>query len=180
MGSILKLFGIGSGTAEQGEASQDTETVRRIVGELDQLEPDRARYLAAFAFLLSRVARADLEICDDESREMERVVAKHGGLPEAQAVLVVQIAKTQSGLLGGTENFTVAKQFAELASDDDKLGLVRCLFEIAAANDSISTVETNVIRQIVDELRLEHRAYAAIRSEFRDRLNVLRRPDDPD
>jgi hypothetical protein len=43
--------------------SQDeTETVRKIVRQLDNLEPERARFIAAFAYILSRVARADINI----------------------------------------------------------------------------------------------------------------------
>ena len=42
----------------------DTETVVRIVRELDKLEPQRARFLAAFAYVLSRVAGADDRISD--------------------------------------------------------------------------------------------------------------------
>ncbi|HEX8025512.1 MAG TPA: hypothetical protein VF484_04830, partial [Candidatus Limnocylindrales bacterium] len=40
----------------------DTETVRRIVDEIASLEPERARYLAAFAYILTRAAAADLDI----------------------------------------------------------------------------------------------------------------------
>lgn len=83
----------------------ETETVRRIVQHLDGLEPARARYIAAFAYILSRVARADMNISEVETREMERQVTKLSGLPAEEAVLVVQIAKTQATLFGGTENF---------------------------------------------------------------------------
>ena len=40
----------------------DTETVRKIVTALESMDPDRARFVAAFAFILCRVARADLHI----------------------------------------------------------------------------------------------------------------------
>ena len=39
----------------------DTDTVRRIVAELDWLDSDRVRYLAAFAYLPGRVAIAHRE-----------------------------------------------------------------------------------------------------------------------
>ena len=41
-------------TAADGQAhSPDTDTVRRIMAELERLEPARARYLAAFAYVLN-------------------------------------------------------------------------------------------------------------------------------
>ena len=52
-----------------------TDTVRKIVDALDRLEPQHARYLAAFGYILSRVARADLKVSPEETREMERIVA---------------------------------------------------------------------------------------------------------
>ncbi len=60
--SILELFGWqGDRKAQTPAASPaDTETVRKIAAELDRLEPEKARFIAAFAYILSRVARADL------------------------------------------------------------------------------------------------------------------------
>jgi hypothetical protein len=95
--------------------------VRKIAAALDRLDPDRARYIAAFAYILSRVARADLQISDVELREMERLVQEHGGLPEEQAVLVVQMAKTQSTLFGGVENFLVTREFDKIATREQKI-----------------------------------------------------------
>jgi len=82
--------------------SGDTDTVRRIVAELDQLDPSRARYLAAFAYVLSRVAGADLEISEVETARMVELLIRLGHLSEPQALLVVEIAKNQNRLFGGT------------------------------------------------------------------------------
>src|SRR4026209_338393 len=101
--SILDWLRASAGQASA--ASGDTETVRRIVAELDKLDPRRARHLAAFAYILSRVASADLHVSEVETAAMVGLVRREGDLPEAQAVLVVEMAKSQSRLSGGTENF---------------------------------------------------------------------------
>ena len=86
--SILEFLGFGQSRDDvSGESPAETETVRRIVDRLDHLEPERARFVAAFAYVLSRVAHADLKISEDETRAMERIVPDHGGLPEGQAVM---------------------------------------------------------------------------------------------
>jgi uncharacterized tellurite resistance protein B-like protein len=178
--SILELLGFRRDAGDGAPAaSAETETVRKIVEQLDHLEPERARYVAAFAYVLSRVAHADLEISADETREMERIVTRHGRLPEEQAVIVVQMAKTQSLLFGGTENFLVTREMNRIASCEDKLALLDCLFAVSAADTSISTIEDNVIRQIATELRLEHRDFISVRSRYRDRLAVLERTEPP-
>jgi uncharacterized tellurite resistance protein B-like protein len=174
--SILKLFGISGGDRDEASDPVQTETVRKIVAELDHLPPQRARFVAAFAYILSRVAHADMSISDDETRAMERVLVERGHLPEQQAVIVVQMAKTQNLLLGGTENYVVTREYNRLASHDEKLALLECLFAVSAADQSVSTIEANVIRQIADELKLEHREYVEVRSKFRDHLAVLKPP----
>ncbi len=152
----------------------DTETVRKITEQLDALDPEKARYLAAFAYVLSRIARADLKIDAGETREMERIVMEQSGLPEEQAIIVVQIAKHQNLLFGGTENFLVTREFNKISTREQKLSLLTCLFSVAAATNLISVAEDNEIRQVADELGLSHQDFIAIRSQFRDKLAVLR------
>lgn len=152
----------------------ETETVRKIVQQLDHLEPEKARFIAAFAYILSRVARADMNISDAETMEMEREVVRLSGLPDEQAVLVVQIAKTQATLFGGTENFLVTQEFNEMANDAQKLALLDCLFAVAAADEVISSVEEREIRLISEELRLEHDQFIGARYKFREYLAVFK------
>jgi uncharacterized tellurite resistance protein B-like protein len=172
--SILKYFGLETPDAAAGSA--ETQTVRQITAALDRMEPEQARYIAGFAYILSRVARADLKITEAETRAMERIVAERGRLPEAQAVIVVQLAKSHNLLFGGTENFLVTREFSRTASRDQKLALLDCLFEVAAAEARISAKEDNEIRQISNELGLDHRDFIAVRSGHRDQLAFLNQP----
>ncbi len=169
--SILKYLGLTPAAPSQEKT--ETETVRRITDALDRLEPERARYIAGFAYILSRVARADLKVTEKETRAMERIVADHAGLPEEQAILVVQIAKTQNRLFGGTEDFLVTREFRNTATREQRLALLDCLFAVAAAEGSVSAEEDNEIRQVSGELRLEHRDFIAIRSAYRGHLSFL-------
>jgi uncharacterized tellurite resistance protein B-like protein len=173
--SILEFLGLKKKERVE-EPSEETEAVRRIVQKLDQMEPERAKYVASFAYLLSRVAHADLEISEEETRAMERIVKEQGNLDGGQSVLVVQMAKTHAKLFGGTENFLVTREFNELATHEQKLGLLRCLFAVSAADESISSVEDNEIRQIASELSVDHRDYTALKAEFKDYLAVLKKP----
>ena len=180
MVSLLKqLFGLDEAVAPAAAPSAaETATVRKIVEALDRMEPERARYVASFAYILGRVAHADLDISVEETRAMERVMVERGGLPEDQAILVVQIAKSQNLLFGSTENYLVTREFGRLADRDGKLALLGCLFAVSAADKSVSTVEDNEIRKITEELKLDHHDFIAVRSEFRDYLSVLKKKPD--
>ncbi len=171
--SILKYLKLEP--TRSSPAGADTDTVRRITSALDKLEPERAKFIAAFAYILSRVARADLEISPEETGAMEEIVMEFAGLPEEQAVLVVQIAKSQNILFGATENFLVTREFNKIATTEQKLALLECLFRVSAADESISTVEDNEVSQIADELKIEHRDFIAVRSRYRDYLAVLKK-----
>ena len=161
-------------------ATGDTETVRRIVAKLEAMSPDEARYVAAFAYILGRVANADHEISAEETSAMEKAVERFGGLSEDEAVLVVQIAKSQNRLFGGTENFLVTREFSDIASRDQKLHLLDCLFAISAADNSISTVEEGHIRQVASELGFSHREYVEERARYSDKREVLKNLGGPD
>lgn len=175
--SLLRFFGLGGNLQEQaGSGTAETETVRKIVAELEQMEAERARYLAAFAYILSRVARADLKISERETHEMERIVMAHGHLPEEQAIIVVQIAKTQNMLFGETENFLVTREFNKIASREGKIALLHCLFAVSAADLSISTIEDNEISQVARELGLDHQEFISVRTSYREHLAVLKKP----
>ena len=165
----------------RGEASQpadgrgDTDTVRRIVAELDKLEPARARHVAAFAYVLSRVASADLHISDVEMRKIVEILQRVGGLPEVQALLVAEIAKSQNLLFGGTENFLVTREFKEIASDVERRELLDCLFAVSAADDAITGEEEGQVWQIASELGFQHREYIEARLAYSDKRTVFRK-----
>lgn len=172
MMSILELLGLKPRSDDRN--SEDTAAVRRIVAELDALPADRARWIAAFAYILSRIAHADLDVSEVESLEMVRQVATVGELPESQALLVVEIAKRQSSLFGGTENFLVTRQFREEASREERRRMLRCSLAVAAADNSISSVEEYEARRIATELGLEHAEFIEELKRYSAQREVLK------
>ncbi len=174
--SILKFLGLdrlGSGGSGGGDKS-GPETVRKIVDALDQLEPERARYIASFAYILSRVAHADHEISADEVRATERIVRELGGLQEEEAILVVQMAKTQTLLFGSTENYLVTREFYKMATHEQKLQLLESLFAVSSADENISSAEDSEIRRIASEMNLTRSDFNQARAEYTRFLEVLK------
>lgn len=137
--------------------------LRETLEALDHLEPNRARYLGAFAYLLGRVAHADQHVSPEETLKMEALVQEQGQLSQDQAMVVVQLAKASNLLFGGTANFLVAREFSSLASYDQKLALMRCLFALSAADEAISTAEEAEIHRIGNELRIDHADLVTLR-----------------
>ena len=182
MGLLESMFeSFRGGSPRMHEAGTDeTESVRRIVRSLDEMEPARARYLATFAYILGRVANADLEVSEEETREMERIVVDRGGIPPEQAVIVVKIAKSQNELFGGTEDFLVTREFNELADRNKKLQLLDCLYAVSASDQDVSTLEDNEIGKVANELHLTRAELAAARQGYIEYLGVLKKREEDD
>lgn len=175
-----RLFGADQSAAAPASAASavtsvdaETETVRRIVSTLESMPEAEARFLAGFAYILSRAAEADMRISDAETAEMERLVVTYGHLTEAQAIIVVEIAKTQARLNGGTEDFLVTREFTRTATLEQRLDLMRCCFLVGAADQSISAAESSVLSEIANELNLDDSQIAAIRGEFTDQFAAV-------
>jgi len=173
--SLLRFLGVGH-DAPAGGAGAESDAVRRVVAALDRMEPEAARHVARFAYVLGRVAGADQGVSAEETRLMERTVMERAGLTEEQAILVVQIAKSQQALFGGTEDYLVTREFASTATHEQKLALLHCCMAVAAVDADVSGPEDAAVREIAGELGLSHEEFIAARSEYRDALAVLKPP----
>jgi uncharacterized tellurite resistance protein B-like protein len=155
------------------DAEAETAVIRRITAQLDAMPEDRARYLAGYAYILSRAALADMQVTDEETAAMERTVIDVGAIPEAEAVLVVEMAKTQSKLYGATEDYIITRDWSTRATTDDKLALLRACYLVGAANGSISAEENAALGQIANEFQLDADQVRSVRAEFYEKLSVV-------
>jgi uncharacterized tellurite resistance protein B-like protein len=154
-------------------ASGETETVRRLVAELDSLPPERARLVASAAATLARAANADLHIDAEETALIERLLMERIGLPEAQAVMVAEMAKLQEITIGGAEGYTVTRGFREEATYEQRVNLLRACYAVGAADGSISADENATVNQLAKELDIAPDDTAAIRAEFHEQMSVI-------
>jgi uncharacterized tellurite resistance protein B-like protein len=169
---VFELLGFHSGGASS--ASPESGSLESIVEALESLGPDRAHFLAAFAFLLGRAAHADLRISADEVAKMEEIVRERGDLPPEQARLVVEIVRHEHHERGSTQSYLVAREFRRLASKDERRELLDCLFAVSAADDEISGREEKELRLVAEELGFSHREYVEVRSAYNDQRSVIR------
>jgi tellurite resistance protein len=155
------------------DSAAETATARRIVARLEALPPEEARYLACFAYVMSRAANADFDISAEETALMEHFAVESGGLDDAQAVLVVEMAKLQARSQGGTEDFVVTREFRSISTPEQRRALVRCCFAVAAADGTIGAEEASVVNEIARELDLEPNEVNPLRDEFHEQLSAV-------
>ena len=168
--SLRAWLGVESAEVKGSAKQQDFAPLRETLEALDHLEPNQARYLAAFAYLLGRVAHADQHVSPEETSVMEALVREQVHLSQDQAMVVAQLAKTSNLLFGGTANYLVAREFSGLATHDQKLSLIRCLFAVSAADEVISLAEEGELHRIAKELGLDHAHLVQLRVEYQEHL----------
>jgi len=169
--SLLRFLGLGRSASNDRES----DTIRRIAGELEHLPAEQAKYLAAFAYVLARIANADLSIDAAETAEMERIVHRIAGLSSAESALVVQIAQSQARNLGGTQDYLVTRQFRLIATREQRADLLACLYAVAAADGTIRSEESAEIVKIGEELGFTRAEANSLRSQYRDKLAEFQR-----
>jgi len=170
---IIDALGLSSpDTAVDDE--QNSAAVRSVAERLDGLDPDRARLVAALAMVLARAARADLETSNREMALIASILQHYAGLSVDHADLVTEMVSHRNQLFGVTEDYMATREFKKLATELELDCILKCLFAVCAADDSISLVEEEEVRQVASELGFTHEQYIVARSAFREQREVLR------
>jgi len=172
--SILEFLGLGTKGPKREAAATQHAGVENIVARLKDMPVHQAEWIAAFAMVLARAARADFEISPEESNVMNQLLQEYGGLDPEQASLVAEMATERNLLLGASDDYLATREFRRIARDGDRERVLHCLFAISAADDSITLVEEEEIRQVASELGVEHAEFTTIRAAFRDKREVLK------
>jgi uncharacterized tellurite resistance protein B-like protein len=173
--SLWKWLGL-SGAESRAPEFDSLETIETALVGVDR---SRRRYVACFAYILARSARADQQVTEEEAAAMERLLREHAGISAGQAAEAIRLASAQGRRSGGTDDFVVTRKFDTIATHAEKLALIDALFAVTAVDASIVTIEDNEIRRIANELRIEHAEYIAVRARHLEHLAVLRERKSP-
>ncbi len=173
--SLFKtMFGIGVRATPVAPAPVgDAESVRRIAARLGAMPADRARFVAAFAYLLARAARVDVAITAVETAEIARLVAEEGALDPETAALVAELAGTRVEHFGATDDYLVTREFKAISTSEEREHLLRCCLLVAAADDDIDALESWLVNRMAEELDIPRPDLNRIRSDFTDKIAGL-------
>jgi len=161
---------------DAGPASDAAAVVRRVVAQLDRLEPTTARYLAGLAFILTRVADADHIIGTEETRRIEEILNEYANLPEAEAVLVAEIARQRQHYADCACSYEVSRELRASATAQQRRSMLRYIFAVAMADGTLSANERTAILQIASELGFDRDEVAAVQASL-DRSTASTSPD---
>lgn len=171
MSLFQSMFGIGRRAAPITPVPiGETDSVRRIAARLGALPAERARFVAAFAYLLARAARADIAITDIERAEMARIIAQVGQLDAETAGLVAELAGTRVEHFGATDDYLVTREFKAISTLEEREQLLHCCLLVAVADDTIDARESWLVNRLAEELDVPRPDLNRIREAFTDRI----------
>jgi uncharacterized tellurite resistance protein B-like protein len=169
---LKKLFGISKdrkgGEEDLGELFAGVQAILKDCSEGD------IQLITGFAGLLGKVAYADMEI---SKVEIDRIRAVLSGLEHVnrnQADLIIELLGRHSARLFSIEDFIYIRLLNGILDKPGKMDLLKALFKVAAADQSVSAEEDASIWTAAKGLKLSHRDFISVRSEFAKHLDVLK------
>jgi len=154
------------------DADRDAASIREAISVMETLPRERRRFLAGFAYILVRVARADAEVNEEETSSIEAAVSAVGDLSGAEGALIAAVASRTSSLYGATEDFSVTREFARSSSPQQRQRLLRSCVAVAVADGQLTSAEETELYEIGRELGFNVDEIDAIRDQVE--------PEDPE
>ncbi len=164
--SILDFLGLGAKGPDHEAPARPSTAMEHIVERLKNMPAKEAEWIAAFAMVMARAARADFEISQEEATAIERLLEEYGGLDPDQASLVAEMVTKRNLLLGAGDDYLATREFRRIAREGGLEKVLHCLFAVSAADGKISLVEEEEIFQVAHELGIEDGKLTSIRAGF--------------
>jgi uncharacterized tellurite resistance protein B-like protein len=169
--SLLRFLGIGG--ASKGRESEPV-SLAEIGAQLETLPAEEARFVAAFAYLLARIAGADLQTDSVERDSIAHRLETFAEIDHDLAGILADTAIHAATTHDATDDHLVARAFRDMSEQPERIRLIRCLYAVAAADEEISTVEDNEIYEIAKAIGISHTDVISLRLEFKKYLRTLK------
>ena len=155
---------------EPGGAEEFENAIR---SEFATADAETVLVVTAIVGLLGAVAYADGVFSPDEQQRVREELGRIRGMT-AQGVDTITRALMNHILeIATVQSPHYTRLLRELGDQELRLDVLEMLVALAAADQVITSAETNVMRQITTSLGLTQRDYNAAQAKYKDRLSVL-------
>ncbi len=162
----------------QTETTIEEARVHAIEKKVRTLFPnspdDEIIEVSAISGLLARVAYCDLEIHVNEKDSMVNSLQKWTKFEKSKAKSIVDLAILKIKELASVENHIYTQILSEIMDEEQRYELLKTLFNLAAADGNVESVESEEIRVISKGLLLDHQHYIAARASVLKYLGTLK------
>ncbi len=124
----------------------------------------------ATAALLIEMTRADFEIKAIELEKIMSVMKGHFSLSDDETAELIELAETEA------DNAVTLHEFTSLLNDsysyEEKIEVIRLLWEIAYADGEIEKYEDYLVRKVAELLYVKHRDFIGAKLQVSDAINT--------
>ena len=138
------------------------QTIRDILKRyggpaVDQGEDDEHAVLMATITLLMEVARADFAVNPEEWQTVRRIIETHYGASRELSDKILAAARREAEAATSLHPFT--RRINRECSLEDKLAIIRQLWQVSGSDGKIDAHEEHLIRKVAGLLHVPHREY---------------------
>ncbi len=160
-----------------GEDAAGTALEKTLRAHLPGAEEGVVETVAAVAGLLVQVAYEDRPYLPSEEVQIRKQLSRVNGLSDEGVNAICSVLRQNAPHIAMIEARQYARYLAGHTDRAFRVSIVDMLLDVAAADASISVVETNLIRRVVEFLGLTQEDYLASQARHRDKLAVLKTAD---
>ncbi len=146
-----------------------------IEQELGGADAETVTVVTSMAGLLGIVAYADRDYSAAEEARVRQELARVHGMSEAGTEAICKTLRAHIVAISAVEMPRYARALRELGDDELRREVLGALIDLAAADESISLAETNLLRQITKSLGLSQEDYLVLQERHRHHLAALKR-----
>lgn len=156
-------------TSSAGSALHDT-----VQRELPGADAETVAVVTSMVGLLGAVAYADRHYSAAEEAHLRRELGRVHGMTQQGVEAISKVLREQVVEVSTIEIPRFARALVELADEDLRREVLNALVALAAADESITLPETNLLRQITKSLGLSQQDYLEAQHQFRQHLIALK------
>lgn len=137
-------------------------------------DEDRLTVIACVAGLLAHVAFSDLNLEESEIKRIHEIIHDYKDISKEEALVITNLATEHAKEFSGLENHLLTNPLTELLTQNERFELVKALFQVAASDGSVSSLESEEVRLINHSLKLSNQHYLAARATVSKDLAALK------
>ncbi len=132
------------------------------------LPEEKLYFICLVGTLMATVARVDDHFDPAEKKALKRCLSDQFSLKGKELALLFEVVEEQARQ--GFDFHEVATELNRVASYNDRMHLMECLFEIAIADGEMAHVEAEEIRRITKALRIPHKTFIEYKVRALDKI----------
>jgi uncharacterized tellurite resistance protein B-like protein len=145
-----------------------------VARHLPGVDAETVTVVTSMAGLLGAVAYADRDYSAPEEARVRQELGRVQGMTQAGIDAICAVLREHIVEISTVQIPRYARALVELSDVELRREVLGALLDLAAADSSISLVETNLLRQITKSLGLSQDDYVELQAKHREHLDALK------